>query len=406
MIYFKNILLLVLSISLGACKSSKQTPTNPVETTKQTSTELKTGAERTELYLPQLQGKSVALIVNQTSVVGQNHLVDFLLDKKVKITKIFAPEHGFRGDAEAGEKIKDGKDTKTGLPIVSLHGNKYKPTETDLADVDVVIFDIQDVGVRFYTYISTLLYAMEACAENKKSIIVLDRPNPNGNYVDGPVLDMKFKSFVGIAPIPVVHGLTVGEFAKMCNGEGWLANKLKCNLQVVECQNYTHDTFYDIKIAPSPNLKNTRSILLYPSICFFEGTNVSLGRGTDTPFEIIGHPALKGKYEFSFTPKPNAAATTPPQNGKMCYGVSFLNENEKTLFARKQLDFKYLFEFFKPVSAKEDYFLKNNFFDKLAGTDTFRKAILEGKSETEIRKTWQPELEKYQKMRSKYLIYQ
>jgi uncharacterized protein YbbC (DUF1343 family) len=274
-----------------------------------------------------------------------------------------------------------------------------------MADIDVLIFDIQDVGVRFYTYISTLLYAMEACAENKKPLLIFDRPNPNGNYVDGPVLDMKFKSFVGIAPIPVVHGLTVGEFAKMANGEGWLANKLKCSLQIIECQNYTHDSFYEIKIAPSPNLKTTRSVLLYPSICFFEGTNVSLGRGTATPFEIVGHPALKGKYDFSFTPQPNAASSTPPQKGKTCYGISFQNESEQSLFLRKRMDFKPLFDFYKLVSAKEDYFLKNNFFDKLAGNDTFRKAILEGKSEEEIRKTWQPELEKYKKMRAKYLMY-
>ncbi len=405
MIYLKNILFLILSIGVGSCKSSKTQPILSPDNNKITG-EIVIGAARSDAYLAQLRGKSVALIVNQTSVVGETHLVDYLLANKIKVTKIFAPEHGFRGEGEAGEKMSDGKDSKTGLPIISLHGNKYKPTESDLENTDVLIFDIQDVGVRFYTYISTLLYAMEACAENKKPLLIFDRPNPNGNYIDGPVLDMKFKSFVGIAPIPVVHGLTIGEFAKMANGEGWLANKLKCNLQIIECQNYTHDSFYEIKIAPSPNLKTTRSVLLYPSICFFEGTNVSLGRGTATPFEIAGHPALKGKYDFSFTPQPNAASTTPPQKGKLCYGISFQNESEQSLFERKQMDFKPLFDFYKVVSAKEEYFLKNNFFDKLAGNDTFRKAILEGKSEEEIRKTWQPELEKYKKMRNKYLLYQ
>jgi uncharacterized protein YbbC (DUF1343 family) len=402
--YLKNILFIILSLSVGACKSTK-TQTVPTFEMPPIGAIVKTGAERSDVYLSQLQGKSIGLIVNQTSVVGSQHLVDFLLSKNIKIKAIFSPEHGFRGDGEAGEKIKDGKDTKTGLPIISLHGNKYKPTETDLKDIDVLIFDIQDVGVRFYTYISTLLYAMEACSENGKSLMVFDRPNPNGNYIDGPVLDMKFKSFVGIAPIPVVHGLTVGEFAKMCNGEGWLSNKEKCSLQVIECQNYTHNTFTEINIAPSPNLKTTRSILLYPSICFFEGTNVSLGRGTTTPFEVAGHPLLKGKFDFSFTPQPNDGAMNPPQKGKMCYGVSFQKESAATLFQQKRLDFKYLFDFYKVISPKEEYFLKNNFFDKLAGTDTFRKAILEGKNEEDIRKSWQPELEKYKKMRAKYLMY-
>lgn len=403
--YLKNILFIILSFSAAACKSTKTQPTTPILETPPIGAVVKTGAERSDLYLPQLQGKSVGLIVNQTSVVGSQHLVDFLLSKNIKIKAIFSPEHGFRGDGEAGEKIKDGKDPKTGLPIISLHGNKYKPNETDLKNIDVLIFDIQDVGVRFYTYISTLLYAMEACSENGKSLMVLDRPNPNGNYIDGPVLDMKFKSFVGIAPIPVVHGLTVGEFAKMANGEGWLSNKEKCDLQVIACQYYTHDTFTEINIAPSPNLKTTRAILLYPSICFFEGTNVSLGRGTTTPFEVAGHPLLKGKFDFTFTPQPNDGAMNPPQKGKMCYGVSFQKENATAIFQQKRLDFKYLFDFYKTISPKEEYFLKNNFFDKLAGTDTFRKAILEGKSEEDIRKMWQPELEKYKKTRAKYLMY-
>lgn len=405
MIYIKNILFIILMLNVGACKSSKKATTTVKEDTTTILPTVKTGAAQEELYLSKLEGKKVGVIVNQTSVVGNQHLVDFLLSKKVAVTKIFAPEHGFRGEAEAGEKFKDAKDSKTGLPIISLHGNKYKPSEMDMKDIDVLVFDIQDVGVRFYTYISTLLYAMEACAENQKTMMVLDRPNPNGHYIDGPVLDMKFKSFVGIAPIPVVHGLTVGEFAKMTNGEKWLANSNTCNLEVIPCQNYTHDTYYEIKIAPSPNLRTMRSILLYPSICFFEGTNVSLGRGTTMPFEVIGHPALKGKYDFNFTPKPNAASSNPPQNGKTCYGINFQGMSEAQIFAQKQLDFTYLFEFYKPVSSKETYFLSNNFFDKLAGTDTFRKAIQEGKSESDIRKTWQPALDTYKKMREKYLLY-
>lgn len=405
MMYFKNLLVLLVCVSFATCKSSKATNSTNVKTTEVVSTELKTGAEQLNAYLPLLKGKRVGLIVNQTSVVGEKHLIDFLIENGVNVKKIFSPEHGIRGNDEAGAKIKDGKDEKTGLPIISLHGNKYKPTEIDMEDIDVLIFDIQDVGVRFYTYISTLFNAMESCAETDKTMMIFDRPNPNGNYVDGPVLDLKFKSFIGIAPIPVVHGLTVGEFAQMVNGEGWLAKQGKCKLEVIKCQNYTHDTYYELKIAPSPNLKTMRSILLYPSICFFEGTNVSLGRGTELPFEIIGHPALKGKYTYSFTPKPNSASTSPPQKDKICYGISFNNLSEQEIFNRKKLDLTYLFEFYKAISGKEDYFLKNNFFDKLAGTDSFRKAIMEGKKEEEIRKSWQPELDNYNKMRKKYLLY-
>lgn len=403
--YFKSLLILLISFGFATCKSSKPNIETTPKNNDITISEVKTGAEQIGVYLPMLKGKRVGLIINQTSVVGNKHLIDFLIENGVNVKKIFSPEHGIRGNDEAGAKIKDGKDEKTGLPIVSLHGNKYKPTEVDMEDIDVLIFDIQDVGVRFYTYISTLYNAMEACAESDKTMMVFDRPNPNGNYVDGPVLDLKFKSFIGIAPIPVVHGLTIGEFAQMVNGENWLAKQGKCKLEVIKCQNYTHDTYYEIKIAPSPNLKTMRSILLYPSICFFEGTNVSLGRGTELPFEIIGHPALKGKYTYSFTPKPNSASTNPPQKDKLCYGVSFNNMSEQELFNRKKLDFTHLFEFYTSLSNKEEYFLKNNFFDKLAGTDSFRKAILEGKKEADIRKSWQPDLEKYNKMRKQYLLY-
>jgi uncharacterized protein YbbC (DUF1343 family) len=398
MLQFKNILFFFCCLGLIQCKSAKKTHTSELS-------DIKTGAERSELYMPELKGKSVALVVNQTSVVNGTHLVDHLLNENVNVKKIFAPEHGFRGEQPAGEMIDDSKDSKTGLPIVSLHGNKFKPSETDLKDIDVVVFDVQDVVVRFYTYISTLTYVMEACAENNKKLIVFDRPNPNGNYIDGPVLDTQFRSFVGIAPIPVVHGLTIGEFALMTNGEKWLADQLKCDLTVVPCEHYKHSDYYELIVPPSPNLTTMRAVLLYPSICFFEGTSVSLGRGTATPFEIAGHPTLKGKYTYSFKPEPNSASGNPPQNGNLCFGVSFSNLSVDELFARKKLDFKYLIEFYKSFSQKEAYFLKSNFFDRLAGTDQVRKSIINGKSESEIRKTWEPGLAKYRKMRSKYLLY-
>jgi uncharacterized protein YbbC (DUF1343 family) len=362
------------------------------------------GAARTSEYLPLLKGKRVALVVNPTSTIGTKHLVDSLLSLKINIKKIFAPEHGFRGEGEAGEKIKDGKDSKTGLPIFSLHGKKNKPDVADLADIDILIFDIQDVGVRFYTYISTLHYCMEACAENNKMLLIFDRPNPNGHYVDGPVLDPKFKSFVGLDPLPVVHGLTLGEYAMMANGEGFLDKKIKCNTQIIKCLNYTHDKFFEVKIAPSPNLKTMRSIYLYPSICYFEGTNVSLGRGTETPFEIIGYPN-NPQGTFTFTPMPNAGSKTPPLNGELCKGFSFSNENIEKMQSVKQLNINYLIDFYKNYPDKTKYFLSNNFIDKLAGNDQLRQMILAGKSEAEIRATWQNDLEKYKTMRKKYLIY-
>lgn len=403
LLYFKSLLLILLSFSIASCKTKKNAEnTDNIILQK---LPLQTGAQRSDLYLPRLEGKRIGLIVNPTSMIDNMHLVDYLLSKNIKISKIFAPEHGFRGDGEAGEKIKDGKDAKTGLSIVSLHGTKYKPNEQDMENIDILLFDIQDVGVRFYTYTSTLLYAMEACAENKKTMMVFDRPNPNGNYTDGPVLDNNFKSFLGLVPIPLVHGVTVGEFAKMCNEEGWLTKKQKCNLQVIPCQGYTHDDYYEVKIAPSPNLKTMRSILLYPSICLFEGTDVSLGRGTATPFEIAGHPSLKGKYNYSFTPAPNAAASNPPQNGKLCYGTSFQNLTEKEIFSRKRLDLTPLIDYYKAFPSKDAYFLKNKFIDKLAGTDKLRLDIIAGKSEAEIRATWQADLDKYNKIRAKYLMY-
>ena len=295
------------------------------------------GAARPQKYLSKLKGKRVGLVVNQTSVVGAIHLVDFLLSKKVNIKKIFAPEHGFRGKADAGEKINNETDPKTGIQIVSIYGKKHAPDSSDLKDIDILIFDIQDVGVRFYTYISTLQYVMEVCAELKKPLILLDRPNPNAHYVDGALLDPTLKSFVGMQPVPVVYGMTIGEYALMLNGEGWLQNKVKCDIKIVSCQKYTHNTFFELPVKPSPNLPNIRSILLYPSICYFEGTDFSLGRGTNKQFQIYGSP-LATDGNFTFTPQPNEGATNPVQQGKLCRGHDLSNQDVTKLYAEKQIN--------------------------------------------------------------------
>lgn len=362
-------------------------------------------SERIAVYHPLLANKKVALVVNQTSIVKGSHLVDTLLKLGVNIKVIFAPEHGFRGKADAGEVISDTKDTKTGLPIISIYGKKKKPSAEDLKDVDLVLFDIQDVGVRFYTYISTLHYVMESCAEFQKPLMVLDRPNPNGYFVDGEILNPAFKSFVGMHQVPTVYGMTIGEYAKMINGEGWLPNKATCDLTVIECKNYTHDSFYDLPVKPSPNLPNIRSILLYPSICFFEGTTLSLGRGTEKQFQVIGHPALKS--DFSFTPMPNEGAKEPPLKGEKCYGLDLSNMTTGSIIKDKRINLSYLIDYYKKMTdADQKYFLDNNFIDKLAGSDQLRKQIIAGKSEEEIRETWKPGLEKFMMTRKKYLIYE
>ena len=370
----------------------------------QDSTNIITGAERVAMYQPQLKGKKVALVVNQTSIIKNKHLVDTLLKLGIDVKVVFAPEHGFRGKADAGEKVDDTKDSKTGLPIMSLYGKKKKPTADDLKEIDVVVFDIQDVGVRFYTYISTLHYIMEACAENKKPLIVLDRPNPNAYFIDGPMLDPNFKSFIGMHPVPVVYGMTIGEYGQMINGEGWLPNGVKCELTVIPCKNYTHDSYYSLPVKPSPNLPNDRSILLYPSICFFEGTTLSLGRGTDKQFQVIGHPKLES--DFSFTPMPNEGAKDPLLNGQKCYGEDLSNVTTGSIINAKKINLKYLIDYHKKMKSKgEKYFLDNLFIDKLAGTDTLRKQLEAGKTEDEIRKSWQPGLDAFKKVRSKYLLY-
>ena len=361
------------------------------------------GAERVELYLPKIQNRNIAIVANHTSLVGGKHLVDTLLSLKVNIKRIFCPEHGFRGNIEAGELINNHTDTKTGLPVVSLYGGNKKPKSENLQDVDVVIFDLQDVGVRFYTYISTMHYVMEACAENNIPLIVLDRPNPNGFYVDGPVLDLKNTSFVGMHPVPLVHGLTVGEFAQMINGEEWLAGKVKCKLEVIPCTGYTHSHTYVLPVKPSPNLPNQLSVLLYPSLGFFEGTAVSVGRGTNFPFQVFGYPSYPQK-QFKFKPvEKKGASINPPYKGKTCYGAALRDFSVDYFMARKSINLEWLIYTYRTYPNKEKFF--NNFFRNLAGTPLLRKQIEDGLSAEAIRELWQPDLEKYKQVRKNYLLY-
>ncbi len=390
-----------LVLAMGSC-AQKQTPTQPEQqpTITETTPEakpLKTGAEQTELYLKHLQGKRVGMVVNQTSIVGNTHLVDTLLSSGVKITTIFAPEHGFRGEADAGAYVKDARDTKTGLPIISLYGKNKKPLPEQLTNVDVLVFDIQDVGTRFYTYISTMHYIMEAAAEQNKEVLILDRPNPNGHYVDGPVMEPAHTSFVGLHPIPIVHGLTVGELANMINGEKWLEGKREAKTIVIPVANYTHQTAYTLPVKPSPNLPNQQAIILYPSLCLFEGTNVSVGRGTPAPFQVIGSPNYKLK-DFSFTPVSTPGATDPPHKGVVCYGKDLTGPSTAQPFT-----LAYLIDFYKNSTQQDKFF--NNFFEKLAGTSELRKQIITGKSEAEIRASWEPALSNYKTIRKKYLLY-
>ncbi len=356
-----------------------------------------TGAEQTERYLPLLTNKQVGVICNQSAVIGNAHLVDSLLKAGVRVVKIFAPEHGFRGEASAGEQINSEKDEKTGLPIISLYGKSKKPSLTDLSGTDILIFDIQDVGVRFYTYISTLHYVMEAAAENHIPLILLDRPSPLGFYVDGPVLDTTYHSFVGMHPVPVVHGMTVGEYAQMINGEHWLKKGVQCELTIIPCKNYNHDTRYALNIKPSPNLPNMTSIYLYPSLCFFEGTVLSVGRGTDFPFQVVGAPLLKGKYSFTFVPHTKPSATNPPFKGRTCYGLDLRQNFDSTFTLR------YLLELYKNYPNKKEFF--NSFFIKLIGNKKVYDAIIGGKNEDELRKLWKDDLETFKLIRKKYLLY-
>ncbi|MEO1054411.1 MAG: DUF1343 domain-containing protein [Bacteroidota bacterium] len=384
-------LILLAAILLSCQDTSGERESNPIEKS------IVVGAERMDLYLTDLKDKRIALVVNQTSMVKDVHLVDTLLSRGIDIVKVFSPEHGFRGTADAGEAVSSGIDPTTKLPLVSLYGKNKKPTAEQLSDVDVVIFDIQDVGTRFYTYISTMHYVMETCAEQDKSVIVLDRPNPNGMYVDGPVLEPEHSSFVGLHPIPIVHGLTVGELAKMINGEGWLKDGLTCQLKVIENEHYNHSSEYSLPIKPSPNLPNDEAIALYPSLCLFEGTIVSVGRGTPHPFQVIGHPT-RGLGAYTFKPASNAGASRPKYESELCYGKSFVKSKIK-----RELNLGYLINSYKLLSKNGDFF--NNYFVKLAGTSDLRKQIESGVSEPDIRESWQGKLTQYKTIRKKYLLY-
>ena len=405
---FKNtflfILILLFSFGCSSVKKSKvesrKSKAIVTETTSQKfkNLALKTGAENYNAYLPILKNKKIGIVTNPTGIVeSKKHLVDFLLENKVDLQKIYAPEHGFRGTADAGEVIKDGKDIKTNLPIISLYGNNKKPKPEQLADIDIMIFDIQDVGARFYTYISTLHYVMEACAENNIALLVFDRPNPNGTIVDGPVLEMEHKSFVGMHPIPVLHGMTIGEYAKMINGEKWLANGVTCNLTVIPNANYKRDMPHSLPIKPSPNLPNDQSINLYASLCFFEGTNVSVGRGTEKQFQIYGSPFLL-KTDFLFTPIPNFGAKEPMHKDILCYGED-LSKIKKV----NRLELKWLIKAYANTSDKTVFF--NDFFFFFSGTKKLQEQIIEGVSEKDIRKSWEADLNVFKETRKKYLIY-
>ena len=403
---FKNtflfILILLFSFGCSSVKKSKVESQKPkaLETPSQKIKNLaiKTGAENYETYLPLFENKKIGIVTNPTGIVeNKKHLVDFLIEKKVDLQKIYAPEHGFRGTADAGEIIKDGKDIKTNLPIISLYGNNKKPKSEQLAGIDIMLFDIQDVGARFYTYISTLHYVMEACAENNIELLVLDRPNPNGSIIDGPVLEMEQKSFVGMHNIPVLHGMTIGEYAKMINGEKWLANGIQCKLKVVPCTYYNREMKYNLPVKPSPNLPNDQSINLYASLCFFEGTNVSVGRGTEKQFQIYGSPFLL-KTDFSFTPIPNFGAKEPMHKDILCYGEDLTKIKKVT-----RLELKWLLKAYANTSDKAIFF--NDFFTKLAGTKKLQEQIVNGVSEKEIRKSWEVDLNAFKEMRKKYLIY-
>ncbi len=361
------------------------------------------GDQRTDVYFPLLRGKNVALVVNQSSVIGNNNLVDTLVASGIKVLKIFSPEHGFRGNAGAGDVVKDGKDVQTGIPIISLYGKHTMPSDDDMKDIDVVVFDLQDVGARFYTYTSTLALVMEACATHHIPVIVLDRPDPNGFYVDGPILEKKYKSFVGMFPVPVVYGMTIGEYARMLNGERWLKDSVQCDLKVIPLKNYDHHLIVKLPVKPSPNLPDWESVYLYPSLCFFEGTAVSVGRGTDLPYQIYGHPDLKG--DFTFTPRSTPGASLHPKlEGKLCRGTNL------TWYARMyykqpmQLQLAWLIKAYKRLSALHKPFF-NNYFNYLAGNDKLQEQIKQGLSPRQIHRSWQKGLDHFKKIRSKYLLY-
>lgn len=400
-LWFKNTLLFLFA-SVTACGNSTQATTKIKEVATETSATLpkpiQTGADNYSSYLPLLKNKRVGIVTNQTGILSSGeHLVDFLLKNKIAVKNIYAPEHGFRGTADAGELIVDGKDSKTNLPVISLYGNNKKPKPNQLVDIDVMVFDLQDVGARFYTYISSLHYVMEACAELKIPLIILDRPNPNGNLVDGPILEKEFTSFVGMHPIPVLHGMTIGEYGKMINGEKWLPNNLQCELTVVPCLNYTKSMTYSLPVKPSPNLPNDQSVNLYASLCFFEGTNISVGRGTTKQFQIYGSPFLP-ESDFSFTPEPNIGAKDPVYNGVKCYGQDLSGH-----VPLQRLEIQWLITAYSQTSDKSKFF--NSFFTKLAGTKKLQQQIEAGMSEKAIRDSWSADLKGFKNIRKNYEIY-
>lgn len=399
---------ILVIISLTFCGTTQQ---QSQKNSDENSLSIKTGAEQTEKYIPLLKGKRVAIMANQTSIIGNTHLVDSLKKLNVNIVKVFGPEHGFRGNASAGVRVADETDPVTGIRVISLYGAKNKPTKEDLADVDILIYDLQDVGCRFYTNINALSRLMEACHENGKEMLILDRPNPNAYLIDGPILDMKYKSGIGMFPIPMSHGLTVGEFAQMANGEGWLKDKVKCNIKIIPVANYDHEMSYTLPVKPSPNLNTQQSIMLYPSTCMFEGVYLNHGRGTLYPFTVIGSPELKGKYEFSYTPTGiKGMAETPLFMDQLCYGLDLRNYDIEQLRKTKQINLQWIMELYKAHPYKEKFFdsklsKEMGTIERLIGSGLFRQQIIDGKSEKEIRASWEPGLSEYKVMRKKYLLY-
>ncbi len=365
---------------------------------------LKPGAWQTEQYLPLLEGKRVAFAGNHTATIHDKHLVDVLLGAGIDVVKVFSPEHGFRGHAAAGEHVASGIDQQTGLPVISLYGANRRPAAEQLQDVDIILFDIQDVGTRFYTYISTMTYIMEEAAKQGVPMLILDRPNPTGHYIDGPILEPEFSSFVGLHPIPIVHGMTIGEYALMVNGQGWLEDGISCDLQVVRVKNYTHSTPYELPIPPSPNLPNMHAIYLYPSLCLFEGTDISLGRGTDKPFQIYGHPDYpKKQFPYAFTPQSVTAAPNPPHLNKLCRGIDLSEIDIRHLMIKDQINLEYIINAYHHFPVKENFF--NSFFERLAGTASLRKQIIDGLTADEIRDSWKDGLDAFAIIRAKYLLY-
>lgn len=392
--------LFLLGLLCSTCSFSQglKAVNNVIKTGK----EIQSGADRCKEYLPLLKGKAVAVVANQSSMIGKTHLVDSLLSSGVRIKKVFCPEHGFRGLVDAGEKVKTEKDPKTGLSIISLYGKNKKPSAEQLKDVDVVIFDIQDVGVRFYTYLSTLHYVMEACAENKKQVIVLDRPNPNGFFVDGPMMEEKYMSFLGLHPVPLVYGMTIGEYAQMINGEGWLQGKIKCDLKVITLSGYEHIDLYELPVRPSPNLPTMASVYLYPSLGLFEGTIVSVGRGTDLPFQVIGHPGLQ-KAAYKFTPESKPGAQEPKYKGQVCGGYNLSDFGKEYMKDLKQIYLFWLKGMYMSCPDKTIFFDEN--FNYHAGNSTLQQQIKDGKTEEQIRASWKDGIQKFKVIRKKYLLY-